>query len=194
MDFKKTLANPWVLGGGAALALVLVLSSRGGSSSNGDISAVLGAQAAQNAAGLNYAANAASIAATVQMKNIDTKSAETIGFLSMMQMMFENGEVNATQRAAVSADVVKTRIANDTARHIESMSIFERMSAVWVGADVSRHGIDTNADVAKYGMRTTLDAGLMRDAMAAHASLGQAQAKAGSDALGNILKFAGSII
>lgn len=190
MDFKKSLSNPWVLGGGAALALVLILTSKGGSS-GGNADAFI---SAQNVAGMNYAANSAALAATVQNHNIDAETQKTIGFLSVVQNMFDSIQVNNTQRLQVAAGVTNNRIQANTAYAVEALSIQERMAATWVSGDVAKYGIDANQDVAKYGMRTSLANAAIADGGATTRALGTATIKSGSDALNAILGVATSFI
>lgn len=196
MDIKKTLSNPWVLGGGAAIALVLVLTSKGGGggSSGESYGAVVGAQMAQNAAGLNYAANTATIAATVRMHELDTHAQETIGFLGLMQSMFDTRAVNDTQQRAIAASVTQSQIAAHSSAVQETLQGFFRLQQTWVSADVSKTGIAADADMTKYGIRSAATTALMKDAQETQRQLGSATISAGSNALGQILGFATGFI
>jgi hypothetical protein len=109
VDFKAALTNPWVIGGGAALALVLLLTSRGGSS--GDQVVTTGT--VSNYSGAEWASQAAQIAATVNIAGVEARTTERLKLFDTLAGFMAVQQTVAGQMAESAAGITRTRIETD---------------------------------------------------------------------------------
>lgn len=115
MDIVGTLKNPWVIGGGAALALVLVLMSRNSSQAD----QVVYTGTVSNYSGAEWLAQSAEIAAGVNVAEIEARTTERLALLDTLIGFANNQQVVGAQLSETAAGVTKTRIQTDAALRLD---------------------------------------------------------------------------
>lgn len=160
LNFGKLVKNPMVIGGAAVLAVAVFALSRGGSGATGNdgsniSTALLSTQAANNQAGLNYAAQRANIAASVDIAGLNAKSAETLNLFSTVQNMFAVLATNANGAAQTSAGVVNTAITSNAALATELNDNAVRLATSYVSADIANSGNSAQVEQTRITAQNT---------------------------------------
>lgn len=195
MDFK-VLKNPYVLGGGVVIGLLVLMTSGGGATDEtpaadaGLAYANLGLQrdlAAMNLISRNAEASLA--------RDSDLDKNNTAKYLGVLNLLDSNRKTNAQvamTMAAVNASIAQTRIQNMTAVLIDQADNNARLVQGYTEAGIARYSIDgqvmqtalngwtardiakTQASVAKKQIKATKTLGLFQAGLSAFAPLGKA--------------------
>ena len=149
MDIKATLSNPWVLGGGVVLGvIVLAMSHTSSGDNNGTVSspgnALLNYQAQQNSAGMDYTYKMAELAAQKHGAMDLVQLQKTLGLMKSVENIASIDATHDVQRLAINGEITKTRIQAQTAASVEANTNFTRLLMSYVGADSSKYAIDAN--------------------------------------------------
>lgn len=161
MDIKGVISNPWVIGGGVLIGVVLLaVNSSGGSSNSGAVNspsnALLNFQASQNALGLDYSYKNAELAST-ERGNMASLNLQTImGFMAGLANLDAIDANHDVQIRAINADIMKTRIQTQAAAQTEANDNFTRLMTTYVGSDVSKYGIDAQVKMNDVNAQTQM--------------------------------------
>jgi len=149
LDIKSVVSNPYVIGGGVLLGVVILAISHGSSGgSNGAISSpgdALNSYQAQSAAmGMQYAYQNAQLAAqsSADMSNINLQ--RDLGYLKTLENLTSIDANHDTQRMQINSDITKTRIQAQTAASVEADNNFTRLMTSYIASNDSRYAIDSN--------------------------------------------------
>lgn len=162
MEIAKIVSNPWVIGGGAALALVLVLSrnSSGGEAPSGYSGSGL------NASAFAYATAAAQIAADQSGQSTTADTARTLkAYDTLVSLATVNADFQ-TKMAETNAGIVNAKLVANTALQLDRSQQAERYKEAWLGANVSKtlSANETSLDKYKTLMSTSLAKFISHDA------------------------------
>lgn len=186
IDLKPILSNPWVLGGGAALGVVILLMSntgRGGSTPGYiDPNALLSLnelQAGQAKAGQDYSANMAEIAAGLSGQLASLRTSENISIVNALSNMNAVIFAAGAQQQETMAGVARSRIESQTALVMDRNQNRVRLETSYVAADTSK--FMASRDVEK-------------TEVAANAANFNSILQSQSAALAAVLGFAGNVV
>lgn len=154
MDIKPIISNPWVLGGGVVIGLVLLaVNGQRGHADSGEVyspsAAVQSAMAAQAAAGQDYAYKMAMLASDQASQRSSFNVQTILGFLSFLENQQQVAANTAVQMRAVDNEIVRTRIENQTIRYLDDNAQMTRLAQSYIAADVSKYGMDTQLKLQK---------------------------------------------
>lgn len=152
MGIKETISNPWVLGGGLLLGVVILAVSHGGGGSTDSApeSGANAAFAAQNAAGMEYSFKQSQLVADVSMSQTKTMLQQVQTFMQGLGNLAAVDANHDVQVRAINADIVKSRIQSQAivAQNYDQQAT--RLAMTYVGADVSKFGIKTQKEINAY--------------------------------------------
>lgn len=149
MDIKGIVSNPWVIGGGIVLGVVLMaVNSSSGQSSSGAVgtpsNTLLNFQASQNALGADYAYKNAELASTDRGNMASLNLQTVMGFMAGLANLNSIDANHDVQIQVINGEITKTRIQTQVAAQTEANDNFTRLMTSYVGADVSKFGIAAN--------------------------------------------------
>ena len=128
MDLAKTFENPYVLIGGAALGLILLMSKGGTAAAATSTNASsTTAVAAYNQAALGAVTQQASIAADVAKTNINADVTKTLGLYSTLASMQQNNDQLAATQSQSSAGITNNMITSNAAIVIDQSNNATRL-------------------------------------------------------------------
>jgi hypothetical protein len=148
MDFGEALKNPWVLGGGAVLAGLIILSNMGKGASSGPRDASIAANASYNTAAMSAVTNQANIAAklgAVQYTQDTARQANVLGYLTSLD---NNRTTVEAQYLASESGVINNSITQSAAVVIDVNNNSTRLGLGYQSADVSKHNSDNGVLIA----------------------------------------------
>lgn len=133
----KFLTNPWVLAGGVAFGLVLLLNKSSGGGSSANASAQMSYAAAVNSAAMDYVTNQAAIAADVTKTRI-AADAQTQAIATAGMMNLASARISANvENNHVNAGIVSTALQNMTAIQLDRQSNANRIAMAYVAKDTT---------------------------------------------------------
>jgi len=139
MDFKS-LANPWVIGGGALLGLVLLMSRGGGAAPGANYGATLTSMELSNditKAGMALVATQAQIAAMVATKNAEIDAQLHLGTMATFNNVLSANAMRSQQVAESNAGIFQSMIAGRAALALERQAGATRMAMATIEADTT---------------------------------------------------------
>ncbi len=183
MDIKAVVSNPWVIGGGVVLGVVLLaMQSSSGQSSSGSVgapsNALLNFQASQNALGAEYAYKNAELASATKGNMASLNLNTVMAFMSGLANINSIDANHDVQVRAINGEITKTRIQGQVAAQVEANDNFTRLMTSYVGSDVSKFGIASNERI-----------NAMNDATQMQIQQNAATQAAGSANLATVLNF-----
>lgn len=157
IDVKTLASNPWVWGGGLALGLMILLARGGGAAPAGgaynpnDVASLNALQQQQNAAGLAWSTNMATIAAGTAKSNSANNLARDLKVIDAVTNMQQQNTVVTLAANDSAAGVAKSQIAQTTALVVDRNATSVRRDMVWAAADTSKFAAQLayKADAAK---------------------------------------------
>lgn len=192
MNLGKTFQNPYVIGGGLLIGVVVLLSSGGAKASGGDSAssgAYLSFLAQQNASGMAYASDMAGVSANLAGKRIDASTTEHLRIIDAISNMFNVNAQQDVQNHAINAQVTTTRLQSDNAYRIEQAQQSTRLQTSYVEADTARYGLDVSKAIADLQMRGQMQ--IAQTQASAQETVAKTNVVGGllNTALGGVLKF-----
>lgn len=175
LDFKSLLSNKWVLGGGLALGVLVLVMSRGSAApvdNSGQVAIALNTIAsANNKAALDYQASVAGTAAAVSQTAIAGNTQRDLGVIAMIANVMQNSMVVASRASDTRAGIINNQITTSTARQLDQQQGLVRLltsynagnvalqtdrqdnaltaSLAFSAADVTKTGIASNERIQK---------------------------------------------
>jgi hypothetical protein len=146
-DFAKALTNPYVLGGGALLGVILLMSNKG-APSNGGAPVTPGynsIMSAYNMAALEATTEQARISADYGKHIATADVTKQIGILSAINARDANLRMITVQRIQSNEGIVKTQLQTSAAMQIDMQQQIAKMNIA--GMDVTKQAITTNGQV-----------------------------------------------
>lgn len=141
MDFKGIFTNPWILGGGLVLGLVLLMGKSGGSSDGGsNVGATLTSleiAADVNKAGMQLTALQAGIAGDVAQTQIATDAGLLAGFVSTLGSLKNQSILLQAQIAESNAGVYKSVSQGIFAARMDRQQNANRIAMGTIEADTN---------------------------------------------------------
>lgn len=184
MDIKGIISNPYVIGGGILLGVVvLAMGGVSGQSSPGAITgpsnALLTFQAQQNALGAEYAYKNAELASQTVGQMASLQLDKALGFMSYMANIANVDANHDIAVRAINGDITKTRIQNMTSASVEANDNFTRLMMGYQASDASKYGVDAQIKINDMNNFTQLSIENQRSS--------QAAASAGLNAVVNLV-------
>lgn len=144
MKLGKAFANPVVLGGGVVIGVILLVAGRGGNSASAPSSSngVNDAMAANNSHAMDFMATMAGISANAENQRYTARIADNVTTANLVSNLASIAADQATKLAVSDNEIVKTRIASETARALDRDANYTRMMTSYVAGEASRHGVN----------------------------------------------------
>lgn len=178
MKIPKLVSNPYVLGGGVLIGLVVLLS-RGGSTGGGGGASdpVL----AYNLQAMALEQGAARVAGEVQVNSMALDVRRTLGLASTMANMFAVNSSAQVQNAEISAGVIKTMATSATNRDIELsanfLSAYQSIQKTYLSTSAATQIARINGETSKAVAQINADASVKSAYIGGVASVARAQAQ-----------------
>ena len=143
MDLKSIFSNPWVLGGGLVLGVILLVSKGSGSSNSGDAGNLgstltsLEIAADVNKAGMQLSALQAGIAGDIAQAQIATDAGLLAGFVNTLGGLKNQSMLIQAQIAESNAGVYKTISQSIFAARMDRQANANRIAMGTLEADMN---------------------------------------------------------
>lgn len=140
MSIGKMLTNPWVLAGGAAVGLIILMSGKGGTSSGPNIGATLSSLEISNdmnKAGLAFRAAEAETAASVSMASMAKDASIFSSTAAMLGNLMNAATVRAATMAEANAGVMNSIISQRGAISLERQAGANRIALATLESDTT---------------------------------------------------------
>jgi hypothetical protein len=149
MDYSKLLSNKWVWIGGGALGVVMLLSSRGGSSaSEPNVQAIVANAAQMNQIGTAAAVEQNKIEASKAVEFLKANAAYSAQMLSYLGNESQMRAVISQQKEETRRAIGIAEIGASAARDIESQQTARAVSSAFVSGSSQAHVINAQGAAA----------------------------------------------
>lgn len=154
MDFGATLKNPWVIGGGALIGVVLLLRS---GPANAQVSANMDAAnptymsqaVAMNAAAMGAQIQLAQISANLGATAFQADTAKQLGFYSLIKSIDDNNAIVENTRVTSQAGITNSLITSSTAIIVDQANNANRLALAYQETAQAEIGANKDIQVAK---------------------------------------------
>lgn len=154
----ETFKNPWVLGGGAALGLVLLLRA---SPANAEVSSnmnainptVMSANVAMNSAVLGANIDIATLNAHLGEVAYQADVAKQLGFFSLMKALDDNQRIITNQRTISNAGITNSLITSSAAITIDQANNAARLGMAYEETARAEISAKASVEVARYNYK-----------------------------------------
>lgn len=151
MQLGDTFKNPWVLGGGALIGMVLLLRSSGAnaevsSTMDGVNPTMMSSAVAMNATVMGANIEVARLQAHLGEIAYQADVAKQLGFFSLIKSIDDNNAIVANQRTISQAGITNSLIQSSTAIIVDQANNATRLALGY--EETTRAGIAADAQIA----------------------------------------------
>jgi hypothetical protein len=162
MSVMDTLTNPWVLGIGAALGVVLLMRGSAGEDNGASTSALyspafLTDQMRTNAALVQTSLQTASV---LEGKRIDASTTRDIAALSTLASLANTGAVERSKLAETRNATIRAIATTNAAVVIDQQQNFARLGMTWIASSTEKYKADISLATAKVQAKAIKDKGM----------------------------------
>jgi hypothetical protein len=161
MSIMDTLTNPWVLGAGAAIGLVLMFSRSGDGGGGGPSAyfspAFLSEQMRTNAA---LVQTSLQTGASLEAKRMEFQTTRDIAALSTMAKLADSSAVLSARLTESRNGTLRTLATSNAAVAIDASQNFARLGMTYIQSSTAKYQADTSLAIARVQAKAMKEKGM----------------------------------